>query len=43
MKHFVWVVLVLVVLCSIAGCARTKRIANDVDWIVFDGEPNVKN
>lgn len=35
--------LVLVIVVSMSGCARTKRIANDVDWIVFDGEPNKAN
>ena len=43
MKRFIWMLLIAVLVTSIAGCARTKRIANDVDWIVFDGEPSREN
>ena len=43
MKRFICILLALVLISSIAGCARAKRIANDVDWIVFDGEPSREN
>lgn len=43
MRHIVWVMLILVVISSVTGCARAKRIANDVDWVVFDGEPSRDN
>lgn len=43
MKCFVWIVLILVLISSIAGCARARRIANDLDWIVLDGEPSKEN
>ena len=43
MKRLMWIVLILVVISAISGCARTKRIANDVDWIVFDGKPSREN
>lgn len=43
MRYITWAILVLVIVFSITGCARTKRIANDVNWIVFDGEPSRDN
>ena len=43
MKRLVWIILIIVVVSGMLGCARTKRIANDVDWIVFDGEPSKEN
>ena len=44
MKRFIYIVMVLVMICSIAGCgARIKRIANDINWVVFDGEPSRDN
>jgi len=44
MKRALLVILLLVLIPAIAtGCARTKRIANDIDWVVFDGEPKKDN
>jgi hypothetical protein len=43
MKIFIWLFVVIVAVSSISGCARARRIANDVDWIVFDGEPSEEN
>ncbi|MFH1479232.1 MAG: hypothetical protein ABIG92_05620 [Candidatus Omnitrophota bacterium] len=43
MKRFIWLVLILVVITCISSCSRTKRIANDVDWVVFDGQPSREN
>lgn len=43
MKRFIWICLIVIVIASLTGCARTKRIANDIDWIVFDGEPSNSN
>ncbi|MDP2921924.1 MAG: hypothetical protein Q8O12_06145 [Candidatus Omnitrophota bacterium] len=43
MRRFIWIVLVLALVAGIAGCSRAKRIANDVDWIVFDGQPSKDN
>jgi len=43
MKYIIWIVLALMSISIITGCSRTKRIANDVDWIVFDGEPAKDN
>jgi hypothetical protein len=43
MKRILWIIFIMVIVVSVSGCARTKRIANDVDWIVFDGEPNKAN
>ena len=43
MKHFIWIMLILIVILSITGCARVKRVANDIDWIVFDGQPSRDN
>ena len=44
MKRVLLVILLLVLIPAMAtGCARTKRIANDIDWVVFDGEPKRDN
>ena len=43
MKRFIWIGLVVVLALSVAGCARTKRIANDVDWVLLDGQPHIDN
>ncbi|MFC1509776.1 hypothetical protein ACFL60_08870 [Candidatus Omnitrophota bacterium] len=43
MRRLIWVVLIIVVISGAIGCSRTKRIANDVNWIVFDGEPSKEN
>ncbi len=43
MKYFIWLVLIVILVCSIEGCSRAKRIANDVDWVVFDGQPSKDN
>lgn len=43
MKRITWFVIVLIAITSMSGCARAKRIANDVNWIVFDGEPSREN
>jgi len=43
MRRFVWIMLIFVLISVISGCARTKRIANDVDWIILDGEPSKDN
>ena len=43
MRRFIWIVLILALVVGVAGCSRTKRIANDVDWIVFDGQPSKDN
>lgn len=43
MKNFIFIALILALAVSVAGCSRTKRIANDVDWIVFDGQPSRDN
>jgi len=44
MKRFIWIVFILALIAGVAsGCGRTKRIANDVDWIVFDGQPSKDN
>ncbi|MFH1783108.1 MAG: hypothetical protein ABH848_05785 [Candidatus Omnitrophota bacterium] len=43
MRRLTWLFLILIVACCLVSCSRTKRIANDVDWIVFDGEPNRQN
>ena len=43
MKRFIWILIILVAMTSIIGCARTKRVANDIDWVVFDGEPSREN
>lgn len=42
-KQLIWVVLILALITSLYGCARARRIANDVDWIVFDGQPSREN
>jgi hypothetical protein len=43
MKRFIWILVVAALVASVAGCGRTKRIANDVNWIVFDGQPSKDN
>ena len=43
MKRIIWIILILTVISSITGCARAKRIANDVNWVVFDGQPSRDN
>ncbi len=44
MKRALLIILLLALVPAIvAGCARTKRIANDIDWVVFDGEPKEDN
>jgi len=43
MKRFIWVALIAIAISSIAGCARSSRLANDIDWVVFDGEPSREN
>lgn len=43
MRRLVWVVLILAAISFLGGCARATRIANDIDWIVFDGEPIEEN
>jgi len=44
MKRFLYIVMISVVIFSITGCgARIKRIANDINWVVFDGEPSRDN
>lgn len=43
MKKLLCLILILAMAVSIAGCSRTKRIINDVDWVVFDGEPSDDN
>ncbi len=44
MKRFIHIVIVLVVIFSMVGCgARIKRIANDINWVVLDGEPSRDN
>lgn len=43
MKRFILILIVFALAVSVAGCGRTKRIANDVNWIVFDGEPSKDN
>ena len=43
MRRFIWIVLILALVVGVTGCSRTKRIANDVDWIVFDGQPSEDN
>lgn len=43
MKQLIWIILILVVLSSLTGCSRAKRIAHDVNWIFFDGEPSKDN
>ncbi len=43
MKRFIWIALIVIVISSITGCARSSRVANDIDWVVFDGEPSREN
>ena len=44
MKKALLMILLLILIPAVAtGCARTKRIANDIDWVVFDGEPKKDN
>jgi predicted small secreted protein len=44
MKRFVWIIVTIVMISVvISGCSRAKRIANDVDWVVFDGQPSREN
>ena len=43
MKYLIWIVLIFIVISTMTGCARATRIVNDVDWIVFDGEPMIEN
>ncbi len=45
MKSFIWIVLILMLISSIAGCehprARAERIGDDIDWILLDGDPDI--
>ncbi len=43
MRRLMFTVVVLVLIANLVGCARTKRIANDIDWMVFDGQPMEDN
>lgn len=43
MKRLIWLVIIIVVVSSMAGCARARRIANDIDWILLDAQPNREN
>ena len=43
MKRLIWMFLILVLALSMIGCARVKRIANDINWVVLDGEPSKEN
>ncbi len=44
MRRFIYILIILVVISSIVGCAdRIKRIANDINWVVLDGEPSKDN
>jgi len=43
MRRFVYMFMVLIVVSSMAGCARVKRIANDINWVVLDGQPSRDN
>ena len=43
MRRFVCIALILMMISGLAGCARARRIANDVDWIVFDAQPSREN
>jgi len=43
MRRLVWIILIVVAISSITGCARSSRVANDIDWVIFDGEPSREN
>ena len=43
MRRIIMIALIAVILAGTLGCSRSKRIANDMDWIVFDGEPSKEN
>lgn len=43
MRYVIGIFSILILISTITGCARTSRIANDVDWVVFDGEPSREN
>ncbi len=43
MRRFAWIMLIFVLISVVSGCARTKRIANDVGWVILDGEPSKDN
>ncbi|MFA4991413.1 MAG: hypothetical protein WC569_02415 [Candidatus Omnitrophota bacterium] len=43
MRRLAWLILIVVAISSLAGCSRAKRIANDLDWVVLDGEPSREN
>ena|GEM_PF-3319299 len=43
MRRLVFLFLIVVLIFSVAGCSRVKRIANDINWLVFDGEPSREN
>lgn len=43
MRYIILVLMLVVIASSVAGCARANRIADDVEWMVFDGEPWVGN
>ena len=43
MRYLILVLIAFVLITSAAGCARANRIADDVEWMFFDGEPWVNN
>jgi len=43
MRYIAYMLVALVLLGTVTGCARVKRVANDVDWVIFDGEPSKDN
>jgi len=44
MRRFIYILIILAVISSIVGCgARIKRIANDINWVVLDGQPSRDN
>jgi hypothetical protein len=43
MRHFLWTLMIVVLAFSLVSCTRAQRIANDVNWIIFDGQPSRDN
>ncbi len=45
MKFLIWTALVLILISSLTGCehprARAERIGDDIDWVLFDGDPDI--